>query len=65
MPKFTDQLRKLFADSGYTQAELRKATGLDRATISRFVSGERFLSPKHLDAVAEFLGWTAIREKKR
>jgi transcriptional regulator with XRE-family HTH domain len=61
---FTDQMRQLFIESGCTQAELRKATGLDRSAISRFVNGERQLRPESLNKVAEYLGWE-IHVKKR
>ncbi len=62
---FTELVRQLFINSGCSQAELRKATGIDRATISRFVSGRQFLSPDTLDKVAEYLGWEPIVKRKK
>jgi transcriptional regulator with XRE-family HTH domain len=62
---FCDRIRTLFIESGYSRADLQKATGLDRSAVSRFVRGERFLSETALNAVAEFLHLeVSIKRKK-
>jgi transcriptional regulator with XRE-family HTH domain len=63
--KFTDQLRKQFAESGISQKELSEATGIDKTSVSRFVSGERLFSPNNLDKVADYLGWVVTSQKKK
>ena len=35
-----DRLREAMRDAGMTQSDLARATGLNRATISRYLSGE-------------------------
>lgn len=35
-----DRLREAMQDAGMTQSDLARATGLNRATISRYLSGE-------------------------
>ena len=62
---FTDRVRQLVLDSGRSQADIRHATGIDRATLSRFVNGERFLSPKALNKIAEYLGWDIHVKKNK
>jgi hypothetical protein len=53
---FTEQIYRLYFESGCTQAQIRHATGLDRAIISRFVNRTGFLSPKALNLIADYLG---------
>jgi transcriptional regulator with XRE-family HTH domain len=53
--RFSDQIRRVVATSGMTQAEIGKLAGLSRSQMSRFVSGERFLTGKALDALAAVL----------
>jgi transcriptional regulator with XRE-family HTH domain len=68
MPRlsFTDQLRRSIIESGCTQAELRKATGLDRGAISRFLSGQLLLREESLNKVAEYVGWQlTVKPRKR
>jgi transcriptional regulator with XRE-family HTH domain len=54
--KVTDQLRQIVENCGQTRYQIAKATGITEATLCRLVSGERFLSPKALDTLAEYLG---------
>lgn len=62
---FTEQVRKLFLASGYSQVELQNATGLDRGTVSRFANGKQFLGPDSLNKVAEFLGLEVTMKDKK
>jgi transcriptional regulator with XRE-family HTH domain len=52
----TDQVREIVAGCGQTRYQIAKATGISEATLCRFASGERFLSPKALDTLGEYLG---------
>lgn len=54
--KMTDQIRQLVRDCGVKPAEVARQTGIDKTALSRFLSGERFLSPASLDQLGEFLG---------
>jgi transcriptional regulator with XRE-family HTH domain len=64
--KITDQFREHFKACGKSQAQIARDTGLDVATICRFVSGERFLSPTALDTLAEYFGWeVSIRKGQK
>jgi transcriptional regulator with XRE-family HTH domain len=53
--KLTDQLRKLIDDSGLSQYQIVKETGIDKSALSRFCSGERGLSIEALNALGEGL----------
>lgn len=54
--KLTDQLRQIVKECGQTRYAISKATGIAEPVLCRLVSGERFLSPKALDTLAEYLG---------
>jgi len=58
--KLTDQCRRLVAECGQTRYRIAQATGISEATLCRFASGERFLSPKALDTLGEYLGWRIV-----
>ena len=59
--KVTDQLRRLIRESGVTCYVIAKETGVSNAALSRFLSGERGLSSKALDAIGHYLGWQVIQ----
>jgi hypothetical protein len=61
---FTDQLRGAICDSGRTRYELWKATGIDQATLSRFVAGKAGLSLRAVDALVSELGLELRRVDK-
>jgi len=52
---FSDQVRRLFTESGCTSAEFQKVTGLTPSAASRFIHGERFLSEESLNKIAAYL----------
>jgi transcriptional regulator with XRE-family HTH domain len=54
--KLTDQIRDAVRQSELTHYEICRQTGIDKASMSKFVSGERGLSLAHLDKLAELLG---------
>lgn len=59
-PTFTEQLRQLIEASGESRYRIGVETGIDHATISRFMSGKGGLSMPNLDALAEHLGWKVV-----
>jgi transcriptional regulator with XRE-family HTH domain len=52
----TDPLRKALTESGMTFLELERATGVERASIMRFVTGKQSLRLDKADQLAAFLG---------
>ena len=60
----TKVLRQAIADSGLTYSEIEQATGLQRASIRRFVRGERSLRLDMADKLVAFFG-IEIRRKGR
>lgn len=62
--KLTDQIRQALESCGETRYAICKATGLDNATLCRFVSGERGLSMEALDTLAEYLELDIVSRRK-
>lgn len=54
--KVTDQLRTAIETSGKTLGQIARESGIDIATISRFMHGKGGLSMDGLDGIAESLG---------
>ena len=54
--KLTDQLREIVENCGITRYRISKETGISEQTLSMLMSGERFISPKNLDILGEYLG---------
>jgi plasmid maintenance system antidote protein VapI len=52
----TDPLRKRIIDSGISVKKLSEQTEVDRASISRFLSGERSLRLDVADKLAAYFG---------
>lgn len=52
---FSEQLRDIVRECGVPPAEIARRTGIDKSTLSRFLSGERGLPMATLDSLAEFL----------
>jgi len=63
--KLTDQVRRIVERCGQTRYQIARATGISEATLSRLASGERFLSPKALDKLGEYLGLRIVRDNPR
>lgn len=66
MPKslsFTDQIRQAVLNSEMTRYQIAQKTGIDKASLLRFVNGERGLSLAAIDILAELLGFE-VRQKK-
>lgn len=67
---FAEQLRVTIQEAlwtrGIEQAELARGAEMSQAAISRFLRGERFLSPEAIDRVLDVLGLEiTIRPRER
>jgi hypothetical protein len=61
---FTDQMRRLIADSGQSCYAIAKATGIDPASLSRFLSGKTGLLLRQVETMADYLGWRIVADEK-
>jgi len=52
----SDQLRKAIEDSGLSIHAVGRGAGVTHPSILRFLSGERGLTSKSIDALCAFLG---------
>jgi transcriptional regulator with XRE-family HTH domain len=59
---FGDQIRKLIASSGQTQYAICKATGIQPATLNKFMNRNpgAGLSVANLNRLAEHFGWVIV-----
>ena len=62
--KLTEQVRQAIDACGETRYRICKNTGLDNATLCRFMSGERGLSMEALDTVAEYLELSIVSAQR-
>ncbi len=60
-----DQFRQAILDSDMTRYEMSKQTGVDNASLSRFVHGERGLSEEALNSLGELLNLEIVVRKKQ
>jgi transcriptional regulator with XRE-family HTH domain len=67
--QFAEQLRTVVHealwDRGMQQAELARGAGMTEGAISRFLRGERFLSPEAVDRVLDVLGLEIVIRPRR
>lgn len=52
---FLDQVRQAVEESGYGRNQLARMVGMDKSSMSRFMSGERGLSAGAIDTLAAVL----------
>lgn len=64
-PQLSEQLLTHIERCGLTMYQLSKATGVDQATLSRFLNGRRSISLDAADKIGAFLGLKIISTKKR
>ena len=53
--KPSEQIRRAVKRCGVTRYRISKETGIDQATLTRFMSGERGLPMRTLDVLGEYL----------
>lgn len=63
MPGLIQTVREAAAKSGLSQADIMRASGIDRGRVSRFMRGERDLSVEALEAVARAVGLVLVAKK--
>jgi transcriptional regulator with XRE-family HTH domain len=62
---FSERLRRAILDSGMSRYEIAQRSGVDQATLSRFVRGQSGISIKAVDALVETLGLELTARRKR
>jgi transcriptional regulator with XRE-family HTH domain len=62
---FSEQLRRAINGCGLTRYQLAKRTGISEATLSRFMSGQRGLTLKAVDKLADLLEWKLESKGRR
>ena len=62
---FSEQLRRAINSCGLTRYQLAKRTGISEATLSRFMSGQRGLTLKVVDKLADVLEWKLESKGRR
>jgi transcriptional regulator with XRE-family HTH domain len=53
---FSERLRRAIRECGMTRYAISVRTGIDQATLSRFMTGERGLSLRAIDKLMDSLG---------
>ncbi len=64
IPKLSDQVRAAVEASGVTAYRICADTGMDKAALSRFLSGERGLSLESLDTLAGYFEMKIVLPSK-
>jgi predicted transcriptional regulator len=64
-PSFSDELRSAVDASGMSRYRIAQLLGIAESTLSRFMSGERGLTMKCLDALAQLLDLHVAAAKKK
>jgi DNA transposition AAA+ family ATPase len=59
----SETLKRLIENSGQSRYQIWRATGIDQATLSRFMNGKGGLSVEALDAIAEFLDLEIVKRQ--
>ena len=62
--RLSEQVRRAVRDCGLSRYAISKATGIDQATLSRFMSGERGLPMKTLDVLGAFLKLDVVMRER-
>jgi transcriptional regulator with XRE-family HTH domain len=62
--KLSDQIRVAVESSGVSAYRISADTGIDKAALSRFLSGERGLSLDSLDLLAGYFGMSIVLPSK-
>jgi transcriptional regulator with XRE-family HTH domain len=60
----TRELKRIMAESGITEYEIAKRSGLDKGALSRFRTGERSLNLESVDKLAAVLNLELRQTRK-
>lgn len=64
--KLSDQIRQAIETCGKSRYQIAKETGVDAATLCRFMQGQHGLLMDSLDRIAECIGLeVAVKPKRR
>jgi len=63
--KISDQIRGAIESAGVSRYRIEIETGIDKATLSRFMNGKAGMSVETLDKLGEFLGLEIVKRKVR
>jgi plasmid maintenance system antidote protein VapI len=63
MATVSEQIRRAIVEAEVTRYRIAQDTGLDEATLCRFISGERGLSMMAIDRLAEYFGYKLVKSK--
>lgn len=61
---FSEQLRRMMVESGLSQYEIARRSGVDKAALSRFTHGQSGLTTGTLDRLAEALGLELVARRR-
>jgi transcriptional regulator with XRE-family HTH domain len=61
--KLSDQIRQAIDGCGVTRYQISQDTGIDAATLCRFMRGNGGLSIPVLDTLSEYLGLRIVSDK--
>jgi transcriptional regulator with XRE-family HTH domain len=59
------EIKKMMEREGVTAYRLSKDTGIDKAALSRFFSGERGMSAENIEKILACLGYEMVPRKKK
>lgn len=62
-PTITDQLKAAITTADESMGQIARESGIDIATISRFIHGKGGLSMEGLDAIGKYLGLRIVVDK--
>ena len=60
-----DQIRQAVLNADLTRYQISQQTGIDQASLSRFVHGERGLSEEGINAIGELLNLEIIVRRRK
>jgi hypothetical protein len=63
--KLSEQVRQAIDTCGKTRYQISQDTGIDQATLCRFMGGNGGLSIPVLDTLGEYLGLRIVADKTR
>jgi transcriptional regulator with XRE-family HTH domain len=63
--KMSDRIRKTIESATVSRYRIAKDTGIDEATLSRFVAGKSGLSMEALDALFEYFDLDVVQRRKK
>ena len=63
--KLSKQVRQAIENCGKTRYQISQDTGIDQATLCRFMGGKGGLSIPVLDTLGEYLGLRLVADKPR